>query len=126
MTTIGIGTDIISTARIKKAIERTPGFAERILRPAEKKYCLEQKKSYASVAARFAAKEAVAKALGTGFRGFGFQDIEIRNDHSGKPEVYLYHQADTIYRELGGQQILLSVSHCKEYAVAFVIIQGVK
>ncbi len=124
MKTTGIGTDIIEISRIKKAMEKNPRFADRILTEAEKDYCFEQKKSYASLAGRFAAKEAVAKALGTGFREFSFTDIEIRNHASGKPEVILKNEAADIFKKSQSISIQLSISHCREYAVAFVMIQG--
>ena len=123
MKTIGIGTDLIEIERIKKAAEKNPRFLDRILTQKEKDYCL-KKKSFDSIAARFAAKEAVAKALGTGFSCFSFLDIEILNDSTGKPEVYLYNKAKKVYEEKKGQEILLTLSHSKGYALAFVIVQG--
>ncbi len=124
MKIIGIGNDIIEIERIKKAGEKNPRFLDRILTEKEKEYCFFSGSRYQSVAARFAGKEAVAKALGRGFTKFSFQDIEILNDKNGKPEVILKNTALLIFKETGAQEIQISLSHSKDTATAFVIIQG--
>jgi len=121
---LGIGTDVIEIERIMKAGEKNPRFLDRILTEKEKEYCFSSGSRYQSVAARFAGKEAVAKALGCGFSKFSFQDIEILNNESGKPEVILKIMALKIFEELGAKEIHLSLSHSKKAATAFVIIQG--
>lgn len=111
----GLGTDIIEIQRIKEAIERQgERFTHRIFTQKEREYCKQSKIPYPHYAARFAAKEAISKALGTGFgEKLSWQDIEIINDANGKPEVHL--------KNGGSAQFLLSMSHCKEYATATAI-----
>jgi len=121
---IGIGTDIIEIARIRKAGENNPGFLDRVLTEKEKEYCFSLGSRYQSVAGRFASKEAIVKALGTGFAACSFTDIEILNNDQGKPEVLLKNKALILFEELGGKEIQISISHSKDTAVAFVIIQG--
>ena len=87
---IGVGCDVIEIARVQKAIERA-AFVKRVFTPAEIAYCESRgKQAAASFAARFAAKEAVLKALGTGLRGGELTEIVITNDDLGKPDVQLY------------------------------------
>lgn len=116
----GIGTDIIEIDRIALSLERHgEKFLDRILTLEEKHYCLKFKKPAAHVAGRFAAKEAVAKALGTGFgENLEFHDIEILNSAAGKPEVGLSPRAANFFQN---PQLQLSISHCEAYAVAFAI-----
>lgn len=124
MRILGIGTDIIEIERIKKAGESNPGFLDRVLSKREKDYCFNIASRYQSVAGRFAGKEAVVKALGTGFAACSFSDIEIVNNTKGKPEVILANNALKLFEEMGGQELQISISHSKETAVAFVVIQG--
>jgi holo-[acyl-carrier protein] synthase len=116
----GVGTDIIEIGRIEKAIEKyRQRFLDRIFTEAEQRYCLKYKLSARHFAGRFAAKEAIVKALGTGFKdGISWLDIEITNDHTGKPTVKLSEQ---IQKSLNSPHILLSISHCHEYATACAI-----
>lgn len=120
----GIGTDIIEIERVKQGMLRTEGFVKKLF--AEEEQILLQACDYAqeTVAGRFAAKEAVSKALGTGFRGFGFSDIVIVKDSLGRPFVKLYGGARKRLEDIGGKTIHLSISHCKEYAVAYATIEG--
>lgn len=121
---VGIGTDIIEIERIKRAVERTSRFVDKLLTPRERKNIKEGNKSaYASIAGIFAAKEAVSKALGTGFVSFEMVDIEILKDQKGKPFVKLYNGARIRADELGIQQIHVTISHCNTYATAFVITE---
>lgn len=120
---------MIEIDRIKHSIEGNAGeaFKYRIYTDREIQYC-ESKKvvKYQSYAARFAAKEAVTKAFGTGIsKGIEFKDVEILNDESGKPYVVLKGRAEEVFKEIGGQAISLSVSHCHQYAVAYAIIQTI-
>ena len=86
----GIGTDIIEISRIREAINRTSSFKRKVYTEKEIEYIEKKKEPYASYAGRFAAKETVSKALGTGVRGFSLNDVEILNDELGKPTVTLY------------------------------------
>jgi holo-[acyl-carrier protein] synthase len=116
-----LGIDIIEVNRIKKALERWgKRFLERVYTPKELAYCLKKRYPEGSLAGRFAAKEAVMKALGTGLSsGVSWKDIEIVNNKKGKPEVFLYGKIKKI---LGKGKILISISHTKEDAIAQVII----
>ena len=117
----GVGTDLCSIERIAKAMEN-PRFIERVCTPAERRrlenLCPERVRERA--AGMFAAKEAVAKALGTGFSGFGFADVEILADESGKPLVRLHGGADKL---ANGASIHLSISHDAGLAMAFAVIE---
>lgn len=121
----GCGVDIIEIERVKDAIESGGDrFLNRIYTDREKEYCLSKKASqFHSFAARFAAKEAVSKALGTGFaNGLGWKDIEILNDAFGKPYVELHGKAREIFEVLSAKSIFVSLSHCDQYAVAYAVI----
>lgn len=120
----GVGTDIISVARIQRAIEKNDRFTERLFTPAEIAYCESRANKYQSYAARFAAKEAVMKAIGTGWDGvINWLDIEVCSDPQGKPGIVV-HNATRIYLELNHvSSIQLSLSHEQEYAVAFVVLE---
>ena len=111
----GIGTDIIEVSRIRRALERRNGFAFRVFTPAEREYCLAGGDSSQRFAGRFAAKEAVAKSLGT---SLSWQDVEILAGESGKPIVRLMNGAAEI---AAGRRILVSISHCRSHAVAYAM-----
>ena len=118
---LGIGNDIVEVGRIKKAIEKSDGFKKRVFTESEIEYAELKKDKYPSYAGRFAAKEALSKALGTGVRGFKLVDIEVRNDELGKPYIVL---EDALLGKLNsGAVIHLSISHTREYAAATVIIE---
>jgi holo-[acyl-carrier protein] synthase len=120
------GVDIIEVERIKKSMEEWGGtLRDKIFTRSEADYCEGRKKSkYLSYAARFAAKEAVSKALGTGISGgIKWRDIEIVNDEKGKPFVKLTGKAQERFLQLKGIGISVSLSHCKSYAVAYAIIE---
>ena len=120
----GIGTDIIQTDRVKKSIETIPGFSEKIFTQLEIEYCLSKKNKYEHFAARFAAKEAFFKAIGTGWRGgLAFSEIEVNNDDLGKPSFKLYGKAKEFSDSNNFLSIHLSITHIKELAQAFVIIE---
>lgn len=120
------GVDIIEIDRLKKAFEMSgDSFRDRVFTKAEVIYC-EGKKAvkFNSYAARFAAKEAVSKAFGTGIsEGIGWKDIEIINDLKGKPHVNLFGAAKDKLMEIGAENISISISHCENYAVAYATIQ---
>jgi holo-[acyl-carrier protein] synthase len=113
-----VGVDIIEIDRIRRAISRSQdSFLNRIYTPAELVYT----RNVSSLAARFAAKEAVMKALGTGTRGVGWKDIEILTNADGAPLVRLYGRALQKSTELGLTGFQVSLSHSRKYAIAFVI-----
>lgn len=120
------GVDIIEIDRIKKSLETTgEAFISRVFTNNEINYC-EQKKAvkYQSYAARFAAKEAISKALGTGIAsGVQWVDMEILNDGNGKPFVRLSGETREIFDRLNATDISVSLSHCGDYAVAYAVIQ---
>ena len=121
---IGIVNDIIEIERIQRAVERTTRFLDKLLTPVEQERLHKANKlSYESIAGLFAAKEAVSKALGTGFVTFEMTDIEILKDEKGKPFVKLYKGARVRADELGVNQIHVSISHCQSYATAFAITE---
>lgn len=120
----GIGIDIIEIDRVRGVIERRGDrFLNRSYTPREIEYC-NAKKDYArSFAARFAAKEAVMKALGTGWsRGVRWKDIEVTNAPSGKPQLTLYGRAREIMEELGASTAMITISHSRDYAICQVIM----
>ena len=118
----GCGVDLVEIRRIEKAILRER-FRKRVYTPKEREYL--ENKHPQSWAARFAAKEAVMKALGTGWqRGVGFDQIEIDSDSLGKPIVHLTGKALELAEEQGIHSLFLSLSHSGDYAVAYVIAVG--
>jgi holo-[acyl-carrier protein] synthase len=119
----GSGIDIIEIQRIRTLIEEKGQVAlERLFTEREVEYCASKRDPYPSYAARFAAKEAFLKALGTGLRGLKWAEIEILPDESGKPIMYLKGSAALKLHEIGAVKVNLSISHCREYAVAQVIL----
>lgn len=121
----GIGTDIIQVERVKKSIETIPGFTEKIFSPFEIDYCQTKKNKYEHFAARFAAKEAFFKAIGTGWRGgLAFSEVEVSNDDLGKPSFKLYGKSKLFAEENNFLNIQLSITHINELAQAFVVIES--
>lgn len=118
---LGIGNDIIEIERIHGVIERHgERFLNRTFTSKEQEYCQKHSKSSARFAGRFAAKEAIVKALGTGFNdSITFLDIEIVNNIVGKPEVVI---SPTLRELIGNSTIHISISHSDNYATAFAII----
>lgn len=121
---IRCGIDIIELDRISRALSDGDSFKNRVFTPKERAYCEDRGKgSLQSYAARFCAKEAVVKALGTGIsEGISFQDIEVLNEENGKPIVILHGEAERIYKMLGSQAIDVSLSHSRDYATAQAVI----
>lgn len=120
----GIGTDIVEINRIKKALERYPHrFPSRILSEEEMALAPGNQRFAQYLAGRFAAKEALLKAFGTGLRNCLWTDISILNNKLGKPEVNLKGNLLELANDIGIKQIQLSISHTSEYAVAFCIIE---
>lgn len=122
---VGIGTDITDVARITDKVAKGKGFRELVFTPLEISYCEQQAAPGESYAARFAAKEAFLKALGTGWGngGVNFNEIEIRNDAAGRPELFLLAHNDR-FASLGVKKIWVSLSHEKNAAVAMVILEN--
>jgi holo-[acyl-carrier protein] synthase len=120
----GIGTDIIEVARIEKVMLRDIGFRDKIFTPGEIEYCETKKYKFQHYAARFSAKEAFLKALGTGWRfGVRFADIDIFHDELGKPHIRVTGIAKELTDRLSVSKIHVSLSHLKEMATAIVIIE---
>ena len=113
------GVDIIEIERIGRALERWgQRFLHRIYTAGEISYCRGRPQN---LAARFAAKEATMKALGTGIRGVGWKDIEVVRHQGGAPSIYLRGRALLRAEKLGVKELALSLSHSRDYAVAFVV-----
>ncbi len=122
-----VGVDIVEVPRIERLLNNYGNrFLERVYTTAEVLYCRARP---AELAARFAAKEAVSKALGVGVRvlardGINWQDVEVLGDERGKPQVHLYGRAAERAAELGLSEWAISLSHTREYAIAFVVADG--
>ncbi len=117
---VGVGTDIVNVERIRRAVERQGDrFLQQIFTRGELDYCMPLRDPYPSLAARWAAKEAVAKAFGVGMGGvLNFGDIEVVRTDSGQPIIVFSERARAI---LGDPRCFISLSHEKDFAVAFVI-----
>lgn len=120
----GIGTDLVKTERIKKAINT---YGERFLRKVftekEQEYCLKFKIPDSKFANKFAAKEAVCKAFGQGIQEYGWKNIEVFNDENGRPGVILHNKARDFFNSINGKKILISISDTKEYSIAVCVIE---
>jgi holo-[acyl-carrier protein] synthase len=120
----GTGIDIIEVARIKTVMEKDIGFREKIFTQGEIEYCETKKFKYQNYAARFSAKEAFLKAIGTGWRfGIRFADIDIFHDEFGKPLIRLTGKADELAKREGITAIHVSLTHIKETASAIVVVE---
>jgi holo-[acyl-carrier protein] synthase len=123
---LGVGTDLMETKRIEESIERFGDrFLERVFTAEEIAYCLRKKKNSAeSFAARFAAKEAGAKALGTGIsRGVTWKELEVRRETSGRPTLHLSGRAAELAGAMGVRRMQLSLTHSRELAMAVVVVE---
>lgn len=120
----GTGTDIIEVARIQAVMEKDIGFREKIFTEGEIAYCETKKFKYQNYAARFSAKEAFLKAIGTGWRfGIRFADIDICHDEFGKPFIRLSGKAEELAKQEGITRIHVSLTHIKETASAIVVVE---
>jgi len=126
MDIIGIGTDITECLRIARMIERHGElFINRVYTPTEIRYCQSRKQATQHFTGRWAAKEAILKALGTGWtRGISWRDIEIHNDPGGKPVVAVRGGAKEVVEKLGIAKLLVTISHCYTHATAYAIAIG--
>jgi len=123
---LGTGIDIIEVARIAASYERFgERFVNRILLPDETAYCLTHKNPAPFLAARFAAKEAVSKAFGTGIGAqLGWRDMEIRRKESGEPFVVLHGNGKKLFETRGAKRLHISISHTEQYAAVVAVLEG--
>ncbi len=123
---LGVGTDIIEVARVKASRERFGGrFLNRVLLTNEIAYCLSHKNPAPFIAARFAAKEAISKAFGTGIgAALGWHDMEIRRKESGEPFVVLHGKGEKLFKSRRAKRLLVSLSHTRDYAAVMAVLEG--
>jgi holo-[acyl-carrier protein] synthase len=123
---LGTGIDLIEVARIRASYEKFgERFVSRILLPGETAYCLAHKDPAPFLAARFAAKEAISKAFGTGIgAALGWQDMEVCRKESGEPFVVLHGKGRDLFAARGAQRLLISLSHTVNHAAATAILEG--
>ncbi|HEV3223493.1 MAG TPA: holo-ACP synthase [Puia sp.] len=122
---LGIGIDIIEVDRIANSVGRESGFRELVFSKAEIKYCNSKASPFEHYAARFAAKEAFMKALGSGWNsGLSFNEIEVVNLENGKPVLRISGQSEKELAALEIRNIHVSLSHLKTMATAFVILES--
>ena len=124
---LGIGIDIIEVSRIQASYERFgERFLKRILHPNEIAYCLSHKAPAPFLAARFAAKEAISKAFGTGIGAdLGWQDMEVGRKESGEPFVILHEAGQKLLQSRGARIVLISLSHTQAHAAAVAVLESV-
>ena len=117
---VGLGVDIVEIERMRRILDRTPSFAHKVFTDAEQDYCNRKGNPATHYAARFAAKEAVCKALGTGIlaSGIGMRDVEVVRDSHGKPAIALHGAAARIAEEQGVVDVPLSITYTHSVAVA--------
>jgi holo-[acyl-carrier protein] synthase len=122
---VGSGIDLTEIGRIQKSMDRYgERFLARVYTPAEQAYCLRKRKSAESFAARFAAKEAGAKALGTGISyGVNWLEIEVGREPSGRPTLLFHGRAAQMAARLGATRAALSITHTNELAMASVVLE---
>jgi holo-[acyl-carrier protein] synthase len=123
---IGIGTDITECLRVARMIERHGElFINRVYTPEEIRYCQHRKQATQHFTGRWAAKEAILKALGTGWRsGIAWRDMEIGNLPSGRPVVRVRGGVKEVVEQLGVSRILVTISHCRTHATAYAVAIG--
>lgn len=123
---VGIGVDIVDIARMRGALERQGDrLIRRLFTVAEQEYCRQHRDPAPYFAARFAAKEALFKALGTGWaQGITWLDAEVCREDSGAPRLVLCGRAAEVSQSLGARSIFISLSHARDNAVAFVIMES--
>jgi holo-[acyl-carrier protein] synthase len=121
----GVGIDIIEVARIRSSHEKFGArFADRILHQAEAAYCLSHKDPAPFLAVRFAAKEAVSKAFGTGIGAqLGWHDMEVRRKDSGEPYLVLHGKGRELLERRGGGRVHISLSHTVQHATAVAVFE---
>ena len=124
MKIVGIGLDLVRIARIRAITERwQERFLQRLYTDAERQYCFRLSSPYASLAGRFAVKEAILKALGTGWSaGVRWSDIQVLNDSAGRPVATVHGRVGALVREASVTGIHVSLSHDAEYAIAEAVL----
>jgi len=121
----GIGTDIIEVSRMERHLTNSEALRDKLFTDREQAYANDKASMYQHYAARFAAKEAFFKALGTGYRfGMAFREIEVINDDLGKPVIHVHGKVKDFIDKQGVKSIHLSISHVKEMANAFVVLEA--
>jgi len=121
----GIGTDIIEVSRMERHLTNSEALRDKLFTDREQAYANDKASMYQHYAARFAAKEAFFKALGTGYRfGMAFCEIEVINDDLGKPVIHVHGKVKDFIDKQGVKSIHLSISHVKEMANAFVVLEA--
>lgn len=120
----GIGVDVVELPRIAAVVEKHPNFGKRLFTEIEQARCFGPQPDIAAIAARFAVKEAVSKALGTGIGSVGWKDIETTSAESGAPLVTLCGKAAELAEKMGVKQVHCSISHERSVAVAMIILEG--
>ena len=123
MDIVGIGTDIVECVRIGQMIEKHGElFLQRVFTPRELSYCQGRKNATEHFAGRWAAKEAILKCLGTGWKnGISWTDMEVRNNFDGAPQVFLAGVAKERAQQLRISDLWLTISHCRAYATAYAL-----
>jgi holo-[acyl-carrier protein] synthase len=123
---VGSGIDLVEITRIRQSMERFGSrFLERVFTASEQAYCLRKRNAAESLAARFAAKEAAAKALGTGIsRGVNWLEIEVIREPGGRPSIRFRGRAAEIAEQMGVAQVALSLTHTASLAMASVILES--
>lgn len=123
---LGVGVDLVENARMRAVLARWGAhFTDRVFRPAERRYCEARGRPWQHFAGRFAVKEAVSKALGTGIgRPVGWRDIEVVRGAAGAPAVRLHGGARDLARRRGVGRVLVSLAHTRHYAVAQALLLG--
>jgi len=124
---VGCGIDLVKIERIEQIIKRWgDNFISRIFTPLEREYCeIKKGNKFQSYAGKFAAKEAILKALGLGLREANWTEIEIKNDELGQPIIDISGKLKNITSAKGVSKYFVSISHTKEYAIAQVIIENI-
>lgn len=124
MDVLGIGVDMVEISRIERALARHERFATRLFSARERERCLDCSRPARRFAACFAAKEAASKAMGTGIRGFSWKEMELLADAEGRPVLFLSGRAREVAQGLGIREILVSVTHTRDAALAFAQALG--
>ena len=126
MSVVGIGVDLVENARIEHSLERFgERFLKRVFTPGEIEYSQSMKYPARHLAARFAAKEAVSKAFGTGIgKAMGWKDIDVRRKGSGEPFIILEGGAKKLAEERKVSKVLITLSHTEHHAMAVIVVEG--
>jgi len=118
---VGVGVDLVEIERMERAIQRTPRITKRVFTSGEREYAWSKARPAVHYASFFAAREAVLKALGCGFAGVNYQDVEVTHDDKGKPTVLLHGNAAALAEQQNIKEIQISLSHTHQMAVASAV-----